>query len=240
MKEEADAAFLDEASESSSGSDSSSDSDSSDSSKSVFGFGVREPKAKGQAKRRASSKGSVSSKPASSNGPATSPRENVPGTSPASKPKPSPPEKKIKLAEPPKLVEAKAVYMALEQVTVASIWKSTMKAKEIAARVSRAVAAATAVSVEGLGMEPEEQAKASALAESLNEMANSITIMQDLTQKIQAGTATVLIQSEEFAAHFKHVLASLDFDAGSLISIVLHLAQRLAEARLQKQIRDQG
>jgi hypothetical protein len=224
-KEEAIKAFeSDDSSNSSSGS--SSDSDDSSSTSSQFGFGAKTEDAPSRRILKKTNPKAV----------ATAPKDKTPGSSskekpPNSSPRAAPTEKKARTAEAPKLTEALQLSKSLDQVTVASIWKGTLKPKEIQSRLSKATTCAGELELEAeTNMGQDEKLKSQKLVHELNETANSITIMQEIAKKVHSEQALSLVRDECFAKHFKHVLKSLDFDTGTLSAILVHLGQNLMEA----------
>jgi hypothetical protein len=226
LKEEVEAAFQSGSSSSASSSGSSSDSDDSKSDESDFGFGQN---GKEEPKRRVRGKTSVAARP-KEKATASTPKEKPPSTSPREDVKTQLGRKGKQAPEPPKLTEALQVVKTLEQISVPTIWKGTMKPKEVNSRVSRAVSFASELLLEAIGMTDVHKEQAEKVAGDLNEQANSITLMMDVTERLQSTEVVSVLDDEALASNFKHVASTLHMDAVILSTIFTHVGQKIMEA----------
>jgi hypothetical protein len=226
LKEEVEAAFQSPSSSESSSSGSSSDSDDSKSDGSDFGFGQS---GKTSPKRRVRGKTTVAARP-KEKATASTPKDKTPSTSPREDVKTQLGRKGKQAAEPPKLTEALQVVKSLEQISVPTIWKGTVKPKEVNGRISRAVSFASELVLEAIGMTDVHKEQAEKVASDLNEQANSITLMMEITDRLQSAGVVSVLYDEALANNFKHVASTLHIDAVTLSTIFTHVGQKIMEA----------
>jgi hypothetical protein len=68
------------------------------------------------------------------------------------------------------------------------------------------------------------------VAGDLNEQANSITLMMDVTERLQSTEVVSVLYDEALASNFKHMASTLHIDAVMLSTIFTHVGQKIMEA----------